>query len=161
MAEYSIRSLVDSDREWARQRIQHYWGAQIVVMHGTVYHPADLPGFLALYHGDSVALATFHLEGSTCELVSLDCDVQGIGIGTALVATVLQAAKKGGCRRVSLVTTNDNLHALGFYQKRGFHLVAVHPEAVTEARKQKPSIPMIGENGIPIRDEIVLEITIG
>jgi len=160
MAEYSIRSLVDSDREWVRQRITQYWGAQTMVAHGIVYHPSDLPGFLALYHGGPVALATFHLEGETCELVSLDCDVQGIGIGTALVAAVLQAAKKAGCRRVWLVTTNDNLHALGFYQKRGFHLVAVHPEAVTEARKQKPSIPMIGENGIPIRDEIVLEITI-
>jgi N-acetylglutamate synthase-like GNAT family acetyltransferase len=161
MAEYSIRPLVDSDREWVRQRIQQNWGAQIVVVHGIVYHPADLPGFLALNHGEPVALVTFHLEGEACELVSLDCDVQGIGIGTALVAAVLQAAKKAGYRRVWLVTTNDNLHALGFYQKRGFHLVVVHPEAVTEARQQKPSIPMIGENGIPIRDEIVLEITIG
>ncbi len=161
MANYSIRPLADLDRDWVCQRIQEHWGAQIVVVHGMVYHPPDLPGFLALYGGRPVALVTFHLAGDACELVSLDCDVQGIGIGTALVAAVFQAAKKAGCRRVWLVTTNDNLHALGFYQKRGFHLVAVHPEAVTEARHQKPSIPLIGENGIPIRDEIVLEIAVG
>ena len=158
---YFIQPVVDTDRDWVRQRMRQYWGDEMVVVHGVVYYPADLPGFLALYDGKPVALATFHIEGEACELVSLDCDVQGIGIGTAMVAAVLQAAKKAGCRRVWLVTTNDNLHALGFYQKRGFCLVAIHPGAINEARKQKPAIPLLGENGIPIRDEIVLEVTMG
>jgi hypothetical protein len=57
-----------------------------------------------------------------------------------------------------LITTNDNLHALGFYQKRGFRLVAVHSNALAASRKIKPSIPDFGMHGIPLRDEIELEI---
>jgi len=161
MRKYSIRPLADSDHEWARLHIRRYWGDEMVIAHGEVYYPADLPGYLAILEGEPVALATFHIEGDACELVSLDCDVQGIGIGAALITAVLLTAETAGCRRLWLVTTNDNLHALGFYQKRGFCLVAVHPGAVNESRSIKPAIPLNGENGIPIRDEIELEINLG
>jgi hypothetical protein len=58
-----------------------------------------------------------------------------------------------------LISTNDNLNALKFYQKRGFSLVKLYKNAVNETRKKiKPEIPLIGENGIPIRDEVELEI---
>ncbi|MGD8245715.1 MAG: hypothetical protein PVG25_02965 [Anaerolineae bacterium] len=61
-------------------------------------------------------------------------------------------------QRIWLITTNDNLAALRFYQRRGFSLVAVHPGAVDQARTLKPEIPAIGHSGIPIRDEIELEL---
>jgi RimJ/RimL family protein N-acetyltransferase len=73
---------------------------------------------------------------------------------------VKEVARQHGCQRVWLITTNDNLNALRFYQKRGFELVAVHRRAIDEARKIKPEIPLIGEYGIPIRDEIELEIAL-
>ena len=57
-----------------------------------------------------------------------------------------------------LITTNDNLHALGFYQKRGFALVAVQPDALAQSRLLKPQISTTGMGGIPLRDEIELEI---
>jgi ribosomal protein S18 acetylase RimI-like enzyme len=57
-----------------------------------------------------------------------------------------------------LITTNDNLHALGFYQKQGFHLVGEYPNAIVKSRKIKPSIQEIGVNSIPLRDEIELQI---
>jgi hypothetical protein len=61
-------------------------------------------------------------------------------------------------QRVWLVTTNDNLDALRFYQRRGFRIAQVRPGAVDETRKTlKPSIAEVGDFGIPIRDEIVLE----
>jgi hypothetical protein len=48
--------------------------------------------------------------------------------------------------------------ALRFYQRRGFRLVALHPGAVDDSRRRlKPEIPELGEYGIPIRDELVLE----
>jgi ribosomal protein S18 acetylase RimI-like enzyme len=58
---------------------------------------------------------------------------------------------------VRVTTTNDNLNALRFYQRRGFRIMGVHPGAVNEARRLKPSIPAIGAYGIPICDEIDLE----
>ena len=105
-------------------------------------------------------LVTFHIAGDACEIVTLDSLHPGQGIGTALIEAVKAAAGAAGCRRLWLITTNDNLHALGFYQKRGFRLVAVHPGAVDDSRKLKPEIPLIGNDGIPIRDEIELEIVL-
>ena len=71
-------------------------------------------------------------------------------------AVVADAAREGA-KRLWLVTTNDNLDALRFYQRRGWRLSAVYPGSVVESRKIKPSIPEIGAYGIPIRDEIELE----
>jgi hypothetical protein len=42
----------------------------------------------------------------------------------------------------------------------GFHLAFVRLGAVDESRKIKPTIPAIGEYGIPVRDEIELELRI-
>jgi len=75
-----------------------------------------------------------------------------------LINAVVEQARGRKCRRVWLVTTNDNLHALAFYQKRGFELVAVHRGAVNESRKIKPVISLIGMHNIPLRDEIELEM---
>lgn len=55
------------------------------------------------------------------------------------------------------MTTNDNLDALRFYQRRGWRLVAVHPDPLEESRRLKPSIPTVGLFGIPRRDELELE----
>ena len=71
---------------------------------------------------------------------------------------VMEEARNRNCKRVFLITTNDNLNALGFYQKRGFEMVRINRGAVNESRKIKPSIPLVGMNNIPLRDEIELEM---
>jgi RimJ/RimL family protein N-acetyltransferase len=91
--------------------------------------------------------------------MSLNSLVPSIGIGTALIEAVKNVARESGCNRVCLTTTNDNLNALRFYQKRGFVLVTIRRDVIKIARQYKP-IPLIGANGIPIRDEIELELTI-
>jgi ribosomal protein S18 acetylase RimI-like enzyme len=154
----SIRPLTAADELWVTNFIKEHWGAEIVVAHGTLYHAAELPGYVALQDDEVAGLITCHIEGDTCEIVTLDSLRPGLGVGTALIEAVKAAACAAGCRRLWLITTNDNLHALGFYQKRGFRLVAVRPGAVDEARKLKPEIPLVGDDGIPIRDEIELEI---
>lgn len=106
--------------------------------------------------GEWVGLVTCHIQGAECESVTLNSLYPATGIGTALVEAVKEAAQSANRRRLWLITTNDNLNALRFYQKRGFVLVAVHRNAVAEARK--PQIPAIGEHGIPLRDEIELEM---
>ncbi len=66
----------------------------------------------------------------------------------------------GGCDSIEvwLITTDANLHALRFYQRRGLVLAALHRNAVEAARRIKPEIPLIGNDGIPIRDELELEL---
>ncbi|WP_429842906.1 GNAT family N-acetyltransferase [Brevibacillus sp. FIR094] len=63
---------------------------------------------------------SYVLEDQACEIISLDSVFENKGIGTAFLNQVARTAKEKGCHRMKLVTTNDNLHAMGFYQKRGY-----------------------------------------
>ena len=136
------------------------WGAEIVVVHGRTYRPAELSGFVAECDGERAGLITLHTDGNACEVVTLDSLLVGRGAGRALLKAARTEALALGCRRLWLVTTNDNVHALGFYQQNGFRLAALRPGAVEESRKIKPSIPLIGDHGIPLRDELELEMEI-
>jgi RimJ/RimL family protein N-acetyltransferase len=137
--------------------ISEHWGSPLVVVHGTTFKAADLPGFVAVHGNERVGLITYNMQDHACEIVTLDSTVEGKGVGTALIERVRAIAVDGGCKRIWLVTTNDNLHALRFYQKRGFEMVSVRRGAVEQSRKVKPEIPLVGDDGIPIRDEIELE----
>ncbi|MBN1936498.1 MAG: GNAT family N-acetyltransferase [Anaerolineae bacterium] len=157
---FDIRPLDPADRDRVRELIVRRWGVDTVVAHDTIYHPCDLAGFVAHRGDEWLGLLTYHLEGCQCEIVTLDSLCPSSGIGTALIQTIRQAATQAGCKRLWLITTNDNLNALRFYQKRGFALVVIHRNAIERARRLKPDIPMVGDEGIPLRDEIELEITL-
>jgi GNAT superfamily N-acetyltransferase len=158
MPDFTLRSVHAGDREWISHLIAERWGSEIVVVHNTIYTPANLPGILAVYNGRNVGLITYSIEGNECEIVTLDSLSPSIGIGTSLIDEIKKVAQEAGSNRIWLITTNDNVDALNFYQRRGFSLVTVHKNAVEKAREIKPQIPILGQNGIPIRDEIELEI---
>jgi ribosomal protein S18 acetylase RimI-like enzyme len=154
-----IRPLREGDREWVRETLRQLWG-ETVVSRGAVHDPTALPGFVAEEGGERVGLLTYRVDGADCEVVTIDAFPEGAGAGTALLDAAARAARDAGCGRVWLITTNDNLRALRFYQRRGFRLVAVHPDALERSRELKPSIPEIGLDGIPLRDELELELTL-
>jgi len=158
LSEFTLRPLTISDRDWVARRITESWGAETVVAHDEIYRPAELPGFAAMFEDEIAGLLTFHIQGKACEIVTLDSWREGLGVGSALIEAATQAARRVGCRRLWLITTNDNTHALRFYQKRGFVIAAIHVNALEKARRLKPEIPLIGEDGIPLRDEIELEM---
>jgi len=153
-----IHPITQQDQSWIVKKLAENWGSHLVISRGQAHDASKLPGFVALYDGKEVGLVTYRIDGQECELVTLDSWQENIGVGTILIESVKLEARKAGCSRLWLITTNDNLHALGFYQKRGFHLIAVHPDAIIESRKIKPAIPEIGMHGIPLRDEIELHI---
>ena len=158
MKSIEIRTIKATDQTWIKEFLTDHWGTPLVVSHGQSHRADQLPGFVASLDEEAVGLATYHIRGQECELVTLDSWRENLGIGTALIEAVKQEALRAHCFRLWLITTNDNIHALGFYQKRGFHLVAVHADAMAESRKIKPSIPEIGMYGIPLRDELELEL---
>jgi len=157
-SDYRIRPIDDQDRSWIGTLIKELWQSDSVVAHGVIFKPAELPGFIADDDGEPLGLITYRIAERECEIVTLDSLRESIGIGTTLVDAVMHAALEAGCTRLRVITTNDNLLALGFYQKRGFQIFAVHPNALEKSRQLKPEIPLIGTNGIPIRDEIELEL---
>jgi ribosomal protein S18 acetylase RimI-like enzyme len=130
-----------------------------VVAHGERIHPADLRGFAALDADRVVGHASYRIVANGCELTSIAADPPRKGIGSKLMDAVLVAARAAGCTRIWPTTTNDNLDALRFYQRRGFRLEALRPGAVDRARERlKPELPEIGSHGIPMRDELDLAL---
>jgi N-acetylglutamate synthase-like GNAT family acetyltransferase len=156
----NFRRLTTADLPQLRQFLIDYWGGEEIIAHGTSYRPEQLEGFVVENDNEWVGLATFFIKDNECEITSLDSLREGKGIGTMLIDKAIEEARTRDCKRLFLITTNDNLHALGFYQKRGFQIVTVHRGAVNESRKMKPSIPLVGMNGIPLRDEIELEMVL-
>ena len=158
MPAITILPINTEDREWVSQFIFENWASNIVVSRGVIYYPQDLPGFVALHQSEKVGLVTYNTTDTNCEIVSINSVRPFSGVGTALIEAVREIALQSRCKRLWLITTNDNMNALRFYQKRGFVLVAVHRNALELSRKLKPEIPLIGNHGIPLRDEIELEM---
>ncbi len=153
-----IRQLTKSDQSWVGSFIESRWGSRRVVTRGNLLYPEKLDGFVVVEKNKRVGLLTYRILDGECEVVTLDSLVEGQGVGSSLLNAARDLAVSNRCRRLWLITTNDNLHALGFYQKWGLQIAALHRNALEESRKLKPEIPMIGKNGIPLRDEIELEI---
>ena len=159
MGAFEIQPLAgDRDRGWVSRFLCEHWGSARVASRGQVYQADRLPGFAALQEGEPVGLIIYRIDGDECGIVSLDSTIEGMGIGSALIRAVREVAASAGCHRLWLVTTNDNTAALRFYQKRGFVFVAVHRNALEASRQLKPEIPLVGIDGIPLRDEIELEL---
>ena len=153
---WQIRPLNSGDHDWVEQFMVDHWGSAEMVAHGESILPANLPGFVCFDGDQTLGLVTYRIAGENCEMVSLNSLREQEGIGSTLLETVVAESWLQNCQRVWLITTNDNLQALNFYQKRGFHIVKVIRGAVNLSRRQKPTIPLIGMNGIPITDEIEL-----
>jgi ribosomal protein S18 acetylase RimI-like enzyme len=139
--------------EWLTTQL---WGAAEVAVHNGIFYPATLPGFIAERAGRLAGLVTFEVQHGSLEIATINALDLYQGVGTMLVEAVRAEAKRLGCHHVTLTTTNDNISALRFYQRRGFRLAAIRPGAVDRTRQHKPDIPRTGDYGIPLRDEIDL-----
>lgn len=148
-----IRDRSEDDIPWMRALLLERWSGTTIYVHGEAIDAMTLPALVA---GEHEGVATYRLMEAEVELISLDAVEPGRGVGTALLAELIERLKPDGVRRLWATTTNDNLTALAFYQKRGFRLQRIRPGAIEEARRLKPGIPLVAENGIPIRDEIDL-----
>ncbi|MFC0391402.1 GNAT family N-acetyltransferase [Paenibacillus mendelii] len=131
--------------------------SSIVVSRGKVHWLENLPGYVVIIEDVIKGLILYNIEGNDCEIVTLNSDIEGQGIGTALIDLVIVKARDHACKRVWLITSNDNLKAIRYYQRRGFDIKAVHQNAITEARRIKPLIPLAGMDGIPVKHEIEFE----
>lgn len=158
MSAFQVQELSEGHREWAASLLEEHWGSASVVSRGRIHDADVLPAFVATREEEPIGLVTYRIDGDECEITTLNSLVEGVGVGSALVAAVKGAAGSASCKRLWLITTNDNLPALRFYQKKGFSLVAVHRDALRESRRLKPEISLAGRDGIPLRDEIELEM---
>jgi ribosomal protein S18 acetylase RimI-like enzyme len=129
---------------------------------GELLNPLDYPALIAEESGRLLGVLTYIIRDEECEIFTIHAAQQWRGTGTALISEVERIATEEGCTRVWLITTNDNVDALRFYQRRGFELAALHRGAVDYSRAHlKPEISELGDYDIPLRDEIELEKRLG
>ena len=155
-----FKKITDEDRENLKEFIRKSWGSDRMVSRNRLYYPWSHEGFLVTQGETITGLITYEVLNREMEITLLQSATPLMGLGSSLVKMVIEVAKAMGLRRVWLITTNDNAHALRFYQKRGFNLVRLHYDAISESRKLKPEIPSKGIDGIPLRHELELEILI-
>ena len=155
---FDVRPIAADDKGWVVETLETHWKSIMMVSRGVLHDISAQEGFAVVQDGLPIGLLTYDIVGDECEITLMQSMREGIGVGSALIGATKDTATREGCRRLWLITTNDNLHALGFYQKRGFTLAAIYPNALARSRELKPGISMTGMSSIPLRDEIELEM---
>ena len=153
-----VRPITPSDRPWVTQAVAGHFASARIVSRGVLHDSGELPGLVAIHDGTRCGALLYAIHEGECEVVVLISLVRRAGVAAALLGAVQGTARDAGCRRLWLVTTNDNQPAIEFYSGQGWSLKAVHENAVTEARRVKPEIPDLGQGGVPIRDELEFEL---
>jgi ribosomal protein S18 acetylase RimI-like enzyme len=149
-----IREITDDMRQEVKECMIKNWGDDLMVSRGYMHFLSKLHGFVAMAEHSIIGIVTYNIENGKCEVVSLDSFAEKQGIGTMLLGQVENMAKQSFCKEMWLITSNDNTHAMHFYQKRGYHMEAIYKGAINEARKLKPTIPYVNNQGIPIESEV-------
>jgi GNAT superfamily N-acetyltransferase len=158
MASYRVRRLRALDRDFVMDFLDTNHVSPAVVSRGRLHAADSLPGFVALHDSDPVGLLVYTLVESELEIIILHTVEDRIGLGSSLLREAKKAARRHDCRRVWVVVTNDNTKAMGFYQRNGFRIVAFYAAARDVARSMRPDLPERGVDGIPVHDEIELEL---
>lgn len=152
-----IEKISSNTRNLVNQFFLDNWFSTDMSIRGKIIDCTKVDGFLLQEDNIIIGLVTYTFFGDICEIVSLDSKKENIGIGSALLEEIEKVAINNKCKKMRLITTNDNMRALQFYQKRGYCLTKLYPNAMEEVRKVKPDVPILGDNDIPLRDEIELE----
>jgi ribosomal protein S18 acetylase RimI-like enzyme len=155
-----IKIISAENRKQINDFVCSHWFSTDMVVRGEIVDMTILDGFVVCHSEIIIGLVTYRIKDNECEIMSLDSLREKQGIGTALVNKVIEIASQEKCTKIKLITTNDNINALLFYQKRGFDMVHLYHNALDISRKLKPSIPMLGEFDIPLKHEIEFEITL-
>ena len=158
MAEIQLRPITKSDRDWLKRLVRLHFGSEKIIVHDTFFSPAREEGLVAFIAQKRVGVVSLVQAGETCEIILLDALQSREDIFKSLLSGAEKWAREHGCSRLIVTTTNDNTDALCMYKKNGFSLTDLRVDAVTESRKKKPEIPQTGDEGIPIRDELELEL---
>ena len=154
--------IISVDSEWRAEidrLIEREWAGPMVATNGVLHNTSQAEGFVFLSSGQLAGYLLYCLEKGECEVLVLHSLAENRGVGSALLRSAVQKAKQGGCGRLWLVTTNDNVRAVRFYQRFGMELKGVliapmHQPIAT----LNPSIPLIGSDGIPIKHEFEFEM---
>lgn len=153
-----IRPTGPEDTAWMLEFIKERWSTYHLYARGREHNVAELKGFAAVRGEEILGLATYQIQDRECEILSVNSLVEGLGFGTELLKSIAQASAAAGCKRISVVVTNDNINGLRFFQTRGFILAKLNRNIAESYRDLDADYPTRGQENIPVRDELELEI---
>jgi ribosomal protein S18 acetylase RimI-like enzyme len=153
-----VSPIRNEERDELRGLFVRRWGSERMVSRGRMHEPLGYPILVARHEGRLVGALSYEIRDGEMQAVTVDAFEPGRGAGGALLEAAADEARRRGCGRLWLITTNDNTPALRFYQRHGMSLVALHRRALDESRRLKPEIPAVGLDGIPLTDELELEL---
>ena len=149
----------DKHNELVGNDLLQQFGSEHIISINRQYNKAsELPGFIAEEENSPTGIVLYFIKDQVCELAYLHAFKTMAGIGKELVDYLINFIRNKSIDRLFVITTNDNLEALKFYQKQGFKLVKVYPDAMEKVREIKPEVPLTGKNNIPLRDMMELEM---
>ncbi len=156
-----IKRIEENDKLIINEFLLREWGSSVIVLReGEVFDLKDEAGFVAYEEDTVIGLITYRITDHICEILSIDSKKENQGLGTSLIEQVKEQARLYQCDQLRVVTTNDNLRAIGYFQKRGFHLTKLYINAMDYVRRIKPDVPLTGEHNIPLNDELEFEMPI-
>jgi ribosomal protein S18 acetylase RimI-like enzyme len=150
-----VREATNIDRAAARELFERDFGRTKIVAFGEVMDIDQMPALVALMTDEPAGALAYRIHGDAVHIVALATDPmwQRSGVGGHLLAEAELLARRLNLTRVVVATTNDNLPALYFYQRRGYRLADLVVDSVlTHTGREVP-----GFGGIPVRDEVRLE----
>ncbi|MEP0232590.1 GNAT family N-acetyltransferase [Roseibium sp.] len=150
-----IRPIEDEDHESVRGLLTDRWTSPDIMLDDQMVDASRLPGFVATAGEEMAGLVTVIKRPEEWEILTLDSLSRWAGTGTLLLDAVVKDARDSGIKRLTVRTSNDNLDAFRFYQRRGFRLERIAQGVIDREREQKPEIPTRGDYGIPIHDEVL------
>ncbi|MDF2542420.1 MAG: acetyltransferase [Herbinix sp.] len=153
-----FEEIKDSNREDVTRFINDNWLSTVLIIRGKMIDMTIVDGIVVYDNNCIIGLISYELRDKECEILSLDSLLENKGVGSELVKRVIEIARSHECIKLKLITTNDNINAIKFYQKRGFDMIRIYHNALEISRQLKPSIPLIGNYGIPLLHEIEFEL---
>lgn len=151
-----IREGEERDRPGITALFERDFGYTNIVSFGEEVVLAGAPALVAWMKGELAGALAYRLRPDTLLILALATDPmwQRSGVGGHLVAESEALARGRGLGSLRVSTTNDNLPALYFYQRRGFVVTEVVPGGLLGHIKGTAAV---GFGGIPLRDEIRME----
>jgi ribosomal protein S18 acetylase RimI-like enzyme len=133
----TIRPATPADRLRIAELADYFWGEVEVRCFGRSYQVDVLPG-----------------EAVNLVMLNVLPQWQGRGTARGLIMALAGVAHAEGASRLIVATTNDDLLALGLYQRLGFTITGV---LVGELLEHHGGVKP-GFAGTPVRDEIQMEL---
>jgi GNAT superfamily N-acetyltransferase len=154
------RDAGDHDRALALELFTRDIGRTRVVGFGEVVSLEATDMVVADMQGEISGALAWKRRDEALQVVALATDPmwQRSGVGGYLLAEAEVTARREGLSRVIVSASNDNLPALYFYQRHGYRITEVVPDAMLH-EGEPPQHP--GFADIPVRDELRLEKRLG